>query len=88
MDLAVDRGALVTDVVEGGPADQGGLRGADREVDYYGAKVRVGGDVIVAVDGQPVRQFDDLLIYLVDNTSPGDRITLTYVREGRSTRPR
>ncbi len=82
MDLAVDRGALVTDVVEGGPAGKGGLRGADREVDYYGAKVRVGGDVIVAVDGQPVRQFDDLLIYLVDNTSPGDRITLTYVREG------
>ena len=83
MDLSVERGALVTVLVEGGPAEVAGLRGTDREVDYYGASVSVGGDVIVAIDGRIVRQFDDLLIYLVMERSPGDQVALTYVRDGR-----
>jgi len=82
MDLPVERGAMVTDVVPDGPAGRAGLRGADRAVDYYGTPVRVGGDVIVAVEDAPVRQFDDLLVYLVENASPGDRVTLTLIRDG------
>ena len=81
MDLPVERGAMVTDVVPDGPAGRAGLRGADRAVDYYGTPVRVGGDVIVAVEDAPVRQFDDLLVYLVENASPGDRVTLTLIRD-------
>ena len=41
-----------------------------------------GGDLITAVDGQPVKQFDDLLVYLESNKSPGDKITLTVLRAG------
>jgi len=82
MNLPVERGALVTEVVAGGPADLAGLRGSDGEVDYYGATASVGGDVIIAVDGEPVRRFDDLLTYLVEHAAPGDRVVLTFVRDG------
>ena len=42
----------------------------------------VGGDVITHIDGHPVPDFDFLLIYLVNNTRPGDQIVLTVVRDG------
>ncbi len=83
MGLQVGRGALVTDVAAEGPAARAGLRGASGVADYYGAPVPVGGDVIVAIDGQPVRQFDDLLTWLVENASPGDRVAVTYLRDGK-----
>jgi S1-C subfamily serine protease len=38
--------------------------------------------VIVAIDGEAVTSFDDVLAYLQRNTSPGDDITLTIWREG------
>jgi S1-C subfamily serine protease len=39
-----------------------------------------GGDLIIAIDGLPVRQFDDLLSYLFKSTEVGQEITLTVVR--------
>jgi S1-C subfamily serine protease len=46
-----------------------------------------GGDLITAIDGQPVRRFDDLLVYLESNKSPGDEVQLTILRpnEGEQT---
>jgi S1-C subfamily serine protease len=46
--------------------------------------VEVGGDVITAIDGTPVLSFDDLLIYLSLNTSPGQTVTLTILRGGET----
>jgi len=82
MGLPVERGALVTDVTAEGPAARAGLRGADGVTEYFGAPVPIGGDVIVAIDDQPVRQFDDLLVYLVENASPGERVAVRYLRDG------
>jgi 2-alkenal reductase len=84
------RGAYVIDVVTGGPASRGGLRGATAGdtaialgVDQSGiAYLPAGGDLITSVDGEPVRQFDDLLVYLESHKSPGDAVTLTVVRSG------
>jgi 2-alkenal reductase len=42
--------------------------------------VFAGGDLIVAIDGHPVLTFDDLLRYLINNKSPGDKVTLTVLR--------
>jgi 2-alkenal reductase len=39
-----------------------------------------GGDLIVAIDGRPVKVFDDLLRYLIGHKSPGDSVTLTILR--------
>ena len=78
---ANQRGGLVMDVVEDGPAAKAGLRGGDREVEIDGQPVSVGGDVIVAVDGQEIVEFEDLVAYLVRNVSVGETVTLTLLRD-------
>lgn len=84
MNLDADqRGALVIDVTADGPADKASLHGSDRQVEIEGQPVRVGGDVIVGVDGQPVKEFDDLTTYLVRSTEVGQTIELTVLRKGQ-----
>jgi serine protease Do len=84
MKLKADQhGALVVDVTADGPADKAGLRGSDQSITVDGEERRVGGDVIVAINGQPVENFDDLVTYLVRSTEVGEKITLTVLRDGR-----
>ena len=84
MDLDPNQhGALVIEVIPGGPADEAGLRGSDRTVTVDGAGRRIGGDVITALDDQPIQDFDDVVAYLVDETEAGQRITLTILRGGQ-----
>jgi serine protease Do len=84
MDLPADqRGALVMDVTPGSPADKAGLQGSDRQVKIEDQEVRVGGDVIVAIDGQPVKEFDDLVSYLTRATDVNQQVTLTVLRRGQ-----
>ena len=76
--LAQAGGVYVVSVVPGGPADQGGLRGdgaTDNDV-----RLRGDGDLIVAIDGQPVNIFEDLISYINYNKRPGDAVTLTVLR--------
>ncbi len=73
-------GAYVTCVTPGGPADLAGVKGAG---DCQTAGLTGGGDLITAIDGHPVRAFSDLLSYLINETSPGDQITLTVLRRGQ-----
>jgi 2-alkenal reductase len=84
MELPVDTGAYIAEVLTGGPSGKAGLQGADRETVVDGRQLQVGGDVITAVDGQPVNTFDDLLIYIALNTAPGQQVTLTILRNGES----
>jgi serine protease Do len=84
MELGVDqRGALVIDVVEDGPAMEAGLRGADETITIDRTRAPIGGDVIIAVNDQPVRAMDDLITYLVKEARPGQTITLTLLRDGQ-----
>lgn len=81
-DLPVTEGVLITDVTSGSGAADAGLRGGDRTVNFNEVPVVLGGDIIVAANGVPIRNFDELIGYLVSNTSVGDTITLTIIREG------
>ena len=84
MKLKADqRGALVVEVVPGSPADQTSLRGSDRQVKIDGQDVQVGGDVITAINGQAVKDFDDLVTYLARATEVGQQVTLTVLRQGK-----
>jgi S1-C subfamily serine protease len=84
MDLdANQRGALVGEVVSGGPADEAGLRGSDRQVEIDGQEISVGGDVIVAIASEKVNGMDDLIAYLTNNTTAGDKLSLTILRDGK-----
>jgi len=84
MKLPVERGAYILEVIDGGPAAQAGLRGADTTLTINGLPVLSGGDVITAIDGQPVNSFDDLLIYIALQTSPGQKVNLTILRNGKA----
>jgi S1-C subfamily serine protease len=75
------RGALVTEVLDGTPADEAGLQGGDRDLDVDGFPVRVGGDVIIGVDGHTVKDLYDLVVYLERTTRPGDKVTFTIIRD-------
>ena len=81
------RGVIVDRILGGTPAARAGLRGSTRAIATDYASVcpdAAGGDFIIAVDGQPVTTFDDVLIYLARFTSPGDTITLTVLRGGET----
>ncbi len=83
MDLpAEQRGALVMEVIAGGPADKAGLQGSTRQVTIGGRQVAVGGDVIIAFDGVPIRSFDELVSVLGAQNRPGQTVTLTVLRDG------
>lgn len=79
------RGALVVDVTQNSPADKAGLRGSTQDATINGQDVKVGGDVIVAIDGQPVKRFEDLVTYLARNTQAGQTVKLTVLRAGKET---
>jgi len=72
-------GAYVTSVAPGSPADQAGVKAGSEEVGL-GPNLLGGGDLIVALDGLPVKNFDELLRYLINNKGPGDTIVLTILR--------
>ncbi|MCI0712417.1 MAG: trypsin-like peptidase domain-containing protein [Chloroflexi bacterium] len=82
--LPVNQGVLVVSVAEGTAAAEAGLQGGTETVTFRGENVQIGGDIIIAVNGQDVSDLDELLAYLVENTSPGDTITLTVVRGGET----
>ncbi len=75
------RGALVVSVVQGGPAEQAGLRGSDSTVVMDGTQLAAGGDVVTAIDGRPATSMEDIIVYLVKETRPGDQVTLTILRD-------
>ncbi|MCC7205872.1 MAG: trypsin-like peptidase domain-containing protein [Anaerolineae bacterium] len=81
--LPVDYGVIITSVTPGSPAAEAGLRGGSQVVPVRNGEITLGGDIIVAVNGEPVRDFDDLMGYLVANTSPGDTVTLTVYRDNQ-----
>jgi 2-alkenal reductase len=84
MDLPSDqRGALVVEVAEDSPAEEAGLQGSDRTVTQNGARLEVGGDVIIAIDERSVLTMDDLIVYLVKETRVGQQVTLTVLRDGQ-----
>ncbi len=75
------KGALVSEIEEGGPADVAGVRGGDRDVDLDGFTVQVGGDIIIGVDGQTVNDFYELVVNLERYYIPGNVVTLTILRD-------
>jgi S1-C subfamily serine protease len=82
LDLPVQEGLLVEIVTKGGPAAEAGIRGGDRTVLAGMQRLYIGGDVIVAMDGQKVtNQFDMNLV--LNHHRPGDTVNVTVYRGGK-----
>jgi serine protease Do len=80
-DLDSAEGVIVNRVLEDGPAD--GVLQASPDTEFEsGAPIPVGGDVIRALDDQPVAVLNDLSEHLALETSPGDTVDVTVLREG------
>jgi len=79
--LDTETGAMITDVVNGSPADDAGLKGSSGEDTFQLQRVKTGGDVVIAVDGKPVLQNNDLS-ELIATHKPGDTVTLDIIRDG------
>lgn len=73
-------GFLIVNVIKGSPAEKAGLMGGNKEVTISGEQVVVGGDLIIAIDGNKIRNIDEFVSYLERTTYPGQEVTLTIVR--------
>lgn len=84
MDLpAGQQGALVMTVSSGGPAAQAGIQGGQQVVALNGEQLPLGGDVITAIDGTPIQEFNELISYLFNETDAGQTVQLTILRNGQ-----
>lgn len=74
------KGALITTVVPGGPAEKAGLRGGTMDVLIEGITVRIGGDVILGVENNVVKNLYDLIVYMERYKKPGDSVNMKILR--------
>jgi 2-alkenal reductase len=80
---SVHHGALIVAVNGGSPADEADLRGGTKDVDVLGIRdLATGGDVIVAIDGTPVRGADDVVRLVSFSLEPKQVAVFTVVRDG------
>jgi len=68
-------GAQIGAITPGGPAEKAGLRAGS-------SLTGAGGDIIISIDGKPVREPDDLSA-IIGALKPGDSATVEYVRDGK-----
>ena len=79
MGLAADSGLLIVQVVPGGAADRAGLRGGTERAYIGNIPITLGGDLIVAIDGQQVQDQQDLS-QVMNNHRAGDTVRVTIYR--------
>jgi S1-C subfamily serine protease len=84
MNLPSDqRGALVETITAGSPADNAGIKASQNSITLNGSQIFVGGDVIIAYNGQTVKSTDDLITFLARSGKVGEKVTLTVLRDGK-----
>ena len=77
------RGALVITVQEDGPAGKAGLQGSGGQITVDGQDLPTGGDVIISIEGNTVKTFDDLVANLA-RLSAGQKVQVTVIRDGKT----
>jgi len=78
--LKIERGAMISEVVKGGPADKAGLKGGNQRVQVGNMIVLVGGDIVVKADQREVKTNDELIHYIREK-KPGDTVLLKVFRK-------
>ena len=88
MNVNVTYGFLISQVTASGPADQAGLQGGTQTVLVAGEYVRIGGDIIIAINTTSVvariRGIDDLSTFLEEYTLPNQTVSVTIVRNNET----
>jgi S1-C subfamily serine protease len=71
---------VITTVHSGTPGAKAGLRGGTSDEEFLGTRFTRGGDVIVAIDGQPVRSAEDVVRIVTERVSPGQVAKIAFYR--------
>ncbi len=79
LDLPVEEGLLIERATPGGPAERAGMRGGNRAVVAGMRRILIGGDVLVAIDGQKLATQLDLNVFM-NKKRPGDIVTVAAYR--------
>ena len=79
MGLAADYGLLIVDATSGGAADRAGLHGGTEQALLGNYPIKLGGDLIVAIDDQTVEDQQDLA-QIMNNHRAGDTVRVTIYR--------
>jgi S1-C subfamily serine protease len=82
MGLPANYGVLIVRTIPGGAADQAGLRGGNERAYLGNALIMIGGDLIVAINGDPVGEQQDLA-NAMNKHRAGDTVTVTIYRGKR-----
>ncbi len=77
------KGILITDIYRGGAAEKAGLNGSYQRMVAPGRVSITYGDVIIAVDGQPVESYEEMVSYIFNHTEVGQTIRVTLLRNGK-----
>ncbi|OGP77041.1 MAG: peptidase S1 [Deltaproteobacteria bacterium RBG_16_49_23] len=80
--LKIERGAMIAEVVKGGPAEKAGLKGGNQRVQVGNIIVMVGGDIVVKADQHEAKTHDELIRYIREK-KPGDTILLKVFRKDK-----
>src|SRR3984957_13643700 len=80
--LPADYGVLVQKVIPGGAAEHAGLRGGTQQAYLGNTPIYLGGDLIVAIDGDQVTNPQDIS-EIMDRHQAGDSVTVTFYRGSR-----
>ncbi len=81
--LPVTRGLLIAQIYDNSPAMRAGIRPADKEIILGNTRYLIGGDILIAIDGVPLKTWEDLDAYLQENTEVGQIVTLDILRDGK-----
>ena len=79
--INVSYGWLIASVVHDGPADTAGIQGGNKQISIKSSYTIIGGDLIIALDGQKIISGDNLISYLEAYTTPGQTIDVTIIRD-------
>ncbi len=86
LELPLNEGILLVELYNNGPLVRSGVRGAQQEAIIGNQRVFIGGDILTAIDGQPVTSLESLQILLESNYAVGDTVEVTLVRGGEEQR--
>lgn len=83
LQLPVENGILVAQLYRNGPAFNAGIQGASKEIILNNRRILIGGDILTAVDSNPINDWNSLLQYLELKTSVGDTVLVKIMRAGQ-----
>jgi len=82
LNLPVEEGVIVQEVVKDGPADKAGIQGSTKSASIEGVEIGLGGDIITEIDGQKIKDMEQV-VTMVGEAKPGDEFEITLLREGK-----